>query len=230
MAKTKAARYDVVGIEEMIPGLWSLEIVAYDKNAMLGIHHWGPKLDKQFGYRYFKEIMVRRADKKEYKFREVDFSRLHLNDIEDMFKKRVEDVKLRVESYQKKLNITRLQTIGSGLSYKEPYIPFHDSRGVIFLTKNNQKKLKWADELFKFSDGTLKSVREVLHYRLKNFKLGYNDDMPKRKRTEKDKNQIATIHSEIDDLLLERQIIWSLEYFIGGRNIKTDLRLLTRTE
>ncbi|GKE04405.1 hypothetical protein Tco_1396423, partial [Tanacetum coccineum] len=31
------------------------------------------------------EIVVRRANQKEYAFREADFSRLHLNDIEDMF-------------------------------------------------------------------------------------------------------------------------------------------------
>nr|GEW88446.1 hypothetical protein CTI12_AA475510 [Tanacetum cinerariifolium] len=42
-------------------------------------------IDNQFGYEYFNEIIVRRVDLKEYSFREVDFSRLHLNDIEDLF-------------------------------------------------------------------------------------------------------------------------------------------------
>ncbi|GJT44336.1 retrovirus-related pol polyprotein from transposon TNT 1-94 [Tanacetum coccineum] len=37
--KTKAARYDLVGIKEMIPRLWSSVKEAYDKNAELGIHH-----------------------------------------------------------------------------------------------------------------------------------------------------------------------------------------------
>ncbi|GJZ34609.1 hypothetical protein Tco_0580426, partial [Tanacetum coccineum] len=41
-------------------------------------------VDKQFGYGYLKEIVVRRANEKEYVFNEADFSRLHLNDIEDM--------------------------------------------------------------------------------------------------------------------------------------------------
>ncbi|GJX91810.1 hypothetical protein Tco_0345136 [Tanacetum coccineum] len=39
---------------------------------------------KWFGYGRLKEIVVRRADHKLYKFIEGDFPRLHLNDIEDM--------------------------------------------------------------------------------------------------------------------------------------------------
>nr|GEX04981.1 hypothetical protein [Tanacetum cinerariifolium] len=42
-------------------------------------------VDKQFGYGRLKEIVVRRVDKKEYAFGVADFSRLHLNDTEDMF-------------------------------------------------------------------------------------------------------------------------------------------------
>ncbi|GKC81925.1 hypothetical protein Tco_1137642, partial [Tanacetum coccineum] len=41
------------------------------------------KVDKQFGYHYLEEIVVRRANK-EYTFKEGDFPSLHLNDIEDM--------------------------------------------------------------------------------------------------------------------------------------------------
>ncbi|GKB04510.1 hypothetical protein Tco_0832653, partial [Tanacetum coccineum] len=60
---------------------WSSTKVAYDKDAALGISHW----DNQFRYGYLKEIVVRRAYLKEYSFREADFSKLHLNDIEDLF-------------------------------------------------------------------------------------------------------------------------------------------------
>ncbi|GJT68832.1 hypothetical protein Tco_1020312 [Tanacetum coccineum] len=41
-------------------------------------------VDKQFDYGYLKEIMVHQANQKEYTFKEVDFKRLYLNDIEDM--------------------------------------------------------------------------------------------------------------------------------------------------
>ncbi|GJS17296.1 hypothetical protein Tco_0411768 [Tanacetum coccineum] len=41
-------------------------------------------VDKQFGYGYLKVILVRRVDQDEYAFKEADFSRLYLNDIEDI--------------------------------------------------------------------------------------------------------------------------------------------------
>ncbi|GJZ84592.1 hypothetical protein Tco_0649931 [Tanacetum coccineum] len=41
-------------------------------------------VDEWYGYGYLKEIIVRRAYKKLYKFIKGDFPRLHLNDIEDM--------------------------------------------------------------------------------------------------------------------------------------------------
>ncbi|GJY60629.1 hypothetical protein Tco_0461286 [Tanacetum coccineum] len=167
--KKKAAKYEIEGIEDMVPKLWSPIKVAYDKYTTLGISHRGPKrqrfykyminrvsrhdlystmrilsvtsitIDKWYGYDYLKEIVVRRADRKLYKFIEGDFPRLHLNDIEDMLllvvqnklfnlegyeiidlavalrmytrrivmQKRVEDLQLGVESYQKKLNISK---------------------------------------------------------------------------------------------------------------------------
>ncbi|GJY71230.1 hypothetical protein Tco_0474933 [Tanacetum coccineum] len=42
------------------------------------------KVNKLHGYGYLEEIMVRRADRQLYKFKEGDFVNLHLNDIEDM--------------------------------------------------------------------------------------------------------------------------------------------------
>ncbi|GKE71121.1 hypothetical protein Tco_1529193, partial [Tanacetum coccineum] len=61
--KTKAAKYDIQGIEDMVPSIWSP--VKYD-------------------YGYLEEIEVRREDQQVYKFKEGDFPRLHLYDIEDM--------------------------------------------------------------------------------------------------------------------------------------------------
>nr|GEX99686.1 hypothetical protein [Tanacetum cinerariifolium] len=42
-------------------------------------------IDKQFGYGYLKEIIVRRANQKECVFNEADFKRLHMYDIEEMY-------------------------------------------------------------------------------------------------------------------------------------------------
>nr|GEV73982.1 hypothetical protein [Tanacetum cinerariifolium] len=42
--RTMAAKYDnIKGIEDMIPTLWSLVKVAYNKHAVWGTYHWGPK-------------------------------------------------------------------------------------------------------------------------------------------------------------------------------------------
>ncbi|GJV31908.1 hypothetical protein Tco_1392308 [Tanacetum coccineum] len=97
---------------------------------------------KWCNYGYMEEIEVRQEDHKLYKFKEGDFPRLNLRDIEDMLLllvqkklsnfekddlfnlnmalqmftrrvvilKRVEDLQLGVESYQKKLNITMPET------------------------------------------------------------------------------------------------------------------------
>ncbi|GKD64102.1 hypothetical protein Tco_1306210, partial [Tanacetum coccineum] len=131
--KAKATRYELYGIEEMIPKQCCPSKVAYDKDDAYRISHW------EYGYGYLKEIVLKRANQKGYIFKEADFPRLHLNDIKDMFllyyqnklhhlngniqtdlavslwffiqrtvlKQRVEDVQLRVESYQTKLNLTR---------------------------------------------------------------------------------------------------------------------------
>ncbi|GJV08578.1 hypothetical protein Tco_1346234 [Tanacetum coccineum] len=86
-----------------------------------------------------------------------------------IIKKRVKDVQLGVESYQNKLNITKPQKDFPTISAKEPYTPSFDPPGVIYEDLRNHKRLMRADELFKFSDGTLKLVRDTLHHRLLNF-------------------------------------------------------------
>ncbi|GJU71013.1 hypothetical protein Tco_1262418 [Tanacetum coccineum] len=192
-------------------------------------------INKQFRHCYMKEIVVRRVDQKEYVFKEADFPKLILNDIEDMYliivlKKRVADVQIGVESYQTKLNITRKQVICDNLDIKEPYTILHDPRSVVYLNKNNSKYLMRADELYKFNNETLKPVCNILNSRLHNFELGYNAGMPKRAWTEKDQNRKTSMLEKIDQTLLKRQIIRSLKCFVGGRRIETDYRLLTRTE
>ncbi|GKC40271.1 hypothetical protein Tco_1052655, partial [Tanacetum coccineum] len=41
--KIKAARYEIVGIEDMVPLLWSIIKHAYDKDVAKGIKHWGER-------------------------------------------------------------------------------------------------------------------------------------------------------------------------------------------
>nr|GEY45345.1 hypothetical protein [Tanacetum cinerariifolium] len=112
--KTKAAKYDIQRIEDMVSSLWSSVKVSYDRYVVWGISHWGPKRQRFYGftsnkvskhgvyskkriiavtkvkvmkwydYDYLEEIEVRREDQQLYKFKEGDFPRLHLHDIKDM--------------------------------------------------------------------------------------------------------------------------------------------------
>ncbi|GJU59691.1 hypothetical protein Tco_1237457 [Tanacetum coccineum] len=114
ITKTKATQYDLPGIEDMVSNLWSLVKVAYDKHAIWGISHWRDQHKTFYGYTrglesshdvysikhilaviqvevmrkhryvYLREIEVRRTDNKLYTFKEGDFPRLRINDMEDM--------------------------------------------------------------------------------------------------------------------------------------------------
>ncbi|GKC15838.1 hypothetical protein Tco_1012620 [Tanacetum coccineum] len=156
--KTKAAKYDnIQGIKDMVPSLWSpMKPDVYSTKRIIAVTH--VKVMKWYDYGYLEEIEVRREDQKLYKFKESDFPRLNLHDIEDMLlllvqKKlfnlerdvlydfdvalqlftrriiilhRVEDLQLGVESYQKKLNITKPETFRSDISNRTPYTVYNN--------------------------------------------------------------------------------------------------------
>nr|GEU39219.1 hypothetical protein [Tanacetum cinerariifolium] len=93
ITKTKAARYEIEGIKDMVLTLWSPSKVGsqlnkfskhnvYFTKKILGVESVSVK--KLHGYGHLEEIVVKRADRQFYKFKEGDFVDLHLNDIEDM--------------------------------------------------------------------------------------------------------------------------------------------------
>ncbi|GKA77016.1 putative reverse transcriptase domain-containing protein [Tanacetum coccineum] len=265
ITKTKAARYESVGIKDMTTTLWSTIKHVYDKDAEKGIKHWGERrklcVKKLHGYGHLEKVVVKRADRQLYKFKEGDFVDLHLNDIEDMLllavqhklfhlnesdivdfivalrmftrsliiKRRVEDLQLGVESYQKKLNITAPQKTFPEIEFKELYTPSYKPPGVIYEDLNKQKRVMRADELYKFSDGTLKKVRDELHHRILDFRLGYNDEMSRRKWTAIDKKRSELMVELIDKQMRERRIIRNLERLVGARELEMDYKLMTRT-
>ncbi|GKE31177.1 hypothetical protein Tco_1450499 [Tanacetum coccineum] len=149
ITKTKAARYEIEGIEDMLNKFSKHNV--YSTKKILGVKSVSVK--KLHGYGHLEEIVMKRVDRQLYKFKEVDFVDLHMNDIEDMLllavqhklfhltdsdivdfivahymftrsliiKKRVKDLQLGVESYQKKLNITLPQQTIPEIEFKEPY-------------------------------------------------------------------------------------------------------------
>ncbi|GJR81502.1 hypothetical protein Tco_0152287 [Tanacetum coccineum] len=260
--KTKAAQYDLPGIKEMVPNIWSPVKVAYDKGdvystkRILAVTH--VSVMRKHGYGYLEEIVVRRADNALYRFKEGDFPRLRINDIEDMLplvvqnwltnlsgddvvdfaialrmftrslviQKRVEDLQLRVESYQKKINVTKPDTTRLDLRKRHPYNLYKDPQGFIYVDDHKRNRLMRSDKLYKFSDGTLTRLLSSLEDITKNIYMEY---LPKRIWSNLEKKRAHFMIKDINKLLKERRMMRSLEKFVGGRFYGTDLRLLQRT-
>ncbi|GKD93691.1 hypothetical protein Tco_1373528 [Tanacetum coccineum] len=151
-------------------------------------------------------ITVRRDDDKLYKFKEDDFNRLRIQDIEDMFlflvqgklknltfkehlafnvslriftrsiviQRLVKDLQLGVKSYQKKINLTKLDKYKSDLKRREAYTAYSNPRCFIYQNKDKKNRLMHIDELHKFSDGTLNDVQTDLDDRLNGIRMKCN--------------------------------------------------------
>nr|GFA96490.1 hypothetical protein [Tanacetum cinerariifolium] len=155
-----------------------------DLKAILGVKSVSVK--KLHGYGHLEEIMMKRFDQQLNKFKEGDSVDLHLNDIEDI-------LLLAVQHKLFHLN-------GSDI------VDF-----IVALHLDKQKQVLRADELYKFSDGILKSVRGKIHHIVLDFHLDYNPEMPKRKWTVVDPKRSGLMIELIDKQLREREIIRNLE-------------------
>nr|GEZ15618.1 hypothetical protein [Tanacetum cinerariifolium] len=118
--------------------------------------------------------------------------------------KRVEDLQLGVECYQKKLNISKPRTRDEDLNRREPYTTLLDPQGFIYEDKLNRKRLMCFNELHKFSDGTLQSVRDTLHEMETSLRMGYNKAMPRRRWSNIDKTRSYIIVKYIDRQLWKK--------------------------
>ncbi|GKD77951.1 hypothetical protein Tco_1340572, partial [Tanacetum coccineum] len=239
-------------INNDLKGMQSRGDVYSTKRIMVVTH---VKVMRKYGYGYLEEIVVRRADNILYRFKEGDFLRLRINDIEDMLilvvqnrltnlsgddvadfaialrmftrslviQKRVEDLQLGVESYQKRINVTKPDTTRPDLRKRHPYTPYRDPQGFIYVDDHKRNRLMRSDELYKFSDGTLTRLLSSLEDITKNIDMEY---LPKRRWSNLEKKRAHFMIKDINKLLKERRMMRSLEKFVGGRLYGTDLRLL----
>nr|GEX60126.1 hypothetical protein [Tanacetum cinerariifolium] len=143
-----------------------------------------------------------------------------------IIQRRVEDLQLCVESYQKRLNLTKPDTYRSNLKRKEAYTAYSNPRGFIYQNKDKKNKLMRINELHKFSDGTLNDVRTALDDLLKGIRMRY---LPQTIWRKSDKDRAAAMIQAIDKMLKTRRIMKSLEKFVGGRLYEGDFRMLQRT-
>ncbi|GJW62169.1 hypothetical protein Tco_0111504 [Tanacetum coccineum] len=227
--KTKAAQYDLPGIEYMVPNIWSSVKVAYDRYALWGISHWREQRNIDTGY--LEEIVVRKADNVLYRFKKGDdvadfVIALRMFTRSLVIQKRVEDLQLGVESYQKKINVTKPDTTRPDLKKRHPYTPYKDPQGFIYVDDYKRNRLMRSDELYKFSGDTLTILLSLLEDITKNIDMEY---LPKRRRSTLEKKRVHFMIKDINKLLKERRIMRSLEKFVSDKLYRTDLRLLQRT-
>ncbi|GKF47682.1 hypothetical protein Tco_0137484, partial [Tanacetum coccineum] len=227
-----------------VPNIWSPVKVAYDKYALCGISHWRQQRKSFYAYargRYLEEIVVRRADNVLYRFKEGDFPRLQINDIEDMLLFMVQnrlinlsgddvaDFTIALRMFTRSLiNVTKPDTTKSYLRKRHPYTPYKDPQGFIYVDDYKRNKLTRSDELYKFSDGTLTRLLSLLEDITKNIDMEYLPKIRRRWST-LEKKRAHFMIKDINKLLKERRMMRSLEKFTSGRFYETDLRLLQRT-
>ncbi|GJU96483.1 hypothetical protein Tco_1321239 [Tanacetum coccineum] len=143
-----------------------------------------------------------------------------------VIQRRVKDLQLGVESYQKKLNLTRSDTYRSDLKRLPTYSAYPNPKGFIYHNKDKKNRLMRINELHKFSDGTLNDVRTALDDILKRIRMKY---LPLTFWRNVDKEIAGAMIQAIDKQLKNIRIMSSLEKFVGGRPYEGDFRLLQRT-
>ncbi|GJV81562.1 hypothetical protein Tco_1517432 [Tanacetum coccineum] len=171
---TKAAQYDRQGIEDMAPNIWSHVKVAYDKYALWVTH---VEVMRKHGYGYLREIENRLTNLSDDDV--FDFAiALRMFTRSMVIQKRVEDLELGVESYQKKINVTKPETTRPSIQKRDPYTPYQDPQGFTYVDNQGRNKLMRSDELYKSSDGTLTRLRASLDDITKNIRMEY---LPQRR-------------------------------------------------
>nr|GEX68984.1 hypothetical protein [Tanacetum cinerariifolium] len=139
---------------------------------------------KKYDYGHLEEIEVHREDQKLYKFREGDFLRLRLQDIEDMLLLLAQPMLTNLtidvwcQKLPKKLNLTMPDTFMLNLENRTTYTAYSDPKGVIYKDQNNINRLMRTNKLHKFSDGMVNDVQTALHDIAKGIRMEY---LPKRK-------------------------------------------------
>ena len=148
-----------------------------------------------------------------------------------VIRKRVEDLQLGIESYQRQINLTRPRWEVTGLQPMADYTVIDSPSAVIFRDKYNVPMMMRQSELHKFSDGTLERVDEALDYRVKDYKIyskkgrRYTNNW-----TDKEMKMTEKFINAIRYRLKMRRIYRSLESYVGGRVREGHYLLLTRTD
>ncbi|GJZ38554.1 hypothetical protein Tco_0585117 [Tanacetum coccineum] len=161
VTKTRAADYGHIK--------WESARDVYSKRRIIAIINL--QIVKWHNYKHLDWITVRRDDDKLYKFKESDFNKLRIQDIEDMLLLLVQG-KLTNLIVEERVAFNVSLRI-SNLKRREAYTTYSNPRGFIYQNKDKKNRLMRIDELHKFSDGTLNDVWTTLDDRLKGIQMMY---------------------------------------------------------
>ncbi|GJT45473.1 hypothetical protein Tco_0954188 [Tanacetum coccineum] len=213
---------------------------------------------KMYDYGHLEEIEVCRDNQKLYTFKEGDFKRLRLQDIEDMLLLLIQqkltnltineryDLNVALRMYTRRIVIQRrVEDLQLGVkSYQKKLI----------LTKldtyrsNLRNKTAYTSHsdpygiiyMNQFKRKRLMHANELHKFSdgaLNDLRTALHDNdagirmeyLPMRKWSNLDKKRARVMVQDIDKQLYQRRLMRNLEKFVGGREYGNDLRLLERT-
>nr|GEY46064.1 hypothetical protein [Tanacetum cinerariifolium] len=193
----------------------------YSKRRIIAVTEL--KIVEWHNYKYLDWITVRRDADKLYKFKEGDFKRLRIQDIEDM-------LLLLVQG--KLTNLTVEERFAFNVSlrmFTRSIVIQRRMEDLQLGVKSYQKKLNLTKpDTYRsdLSDGTLIDVHTALDDRLKGIRMQY---LPQSIWGKGNKDRaVAMIHA-IDKRLKTRRIMRSLKRFVRGRLYEGDFKILQRT-
>nr|GFA36777.1 hypothetical protein [Tanacetum cinerariifolium]GFA76899.1 hypothetical protein [Tanacetum cinerariifolium] len=168
----------------------------YSKRRIIAVTEL--KIVEWHNYKHMDWISVRRDDDKIYKFKEGDFKRLRLQDIEDILLLLLPEEAQPYEARQYRSDLKR----------REAYAAYSNPRGFIYQNKDKKNRLMRINELHRFSNEMLNDVRNALDDRLKGIQMQY---LPTKIWRIGDKDRAAAMIQEIDKMLKTRRIMRSLK-------------------
>nr|GEZ15166.1 hypothetical protein [Tanacetum cinerariifolium] len=267
VTKTKAADYlHIKWIEDLVPRtMWIQESIDYDKHALWESPIGGRiiavtelKIVEWHSYKHLDWITVRRDNDKHYKFKEGDYKRLRIQDIEDMLQLLVPgkltnltveerfafNVSLRMFTrgivIQRRVEDLQLGVVSyqKRLNLTNPDTYRSDlKRKEVYTTYSNPQGFIYQNKDKKNRLMWIDELHQFSDGTLIDVLTALDDRLkgirmqylPQRIWRKSDKDRAAAMIQAIDKRLKTRRIMRSLERFVGGRLYEGDFKMLQRT-
>ncbi|GJU31847.1 putative reverse transcriptase domain-containing protein [Tanacetum coccineum] len=188
------------------------------------------KTFERYKYTFLKEIVLRRADYKEYKISEADFKNLYPNDFEDMYLLHLQG-HLNPLSRANKVHLfnvvnlwIRNIVIRKRVEDLQLRIEINKPRAVIYRDRNDQKKMIRETEVHKFSDGMLNRILDKLDRMVKDFKLfKFNLGMETRSGQKSIEGGVRSLWSDVTplDVKSDGDPIWGCDRLVSKAKVMT---------